>query len=147
MVIRNMRDLRLIRMTAAGMNRKVIAAKLGISRQTVGRWLKQPDIQRMIQQYTQHQYELEMEFLEKLQGIAVDTLMEIMVSGTNMEKLKAIELFWKKRGEIGVQVDVSGNIDIHNVSNEELEEKITELKKKLYELMGKEFCPDNTDEE
>jgi len=141
MVVKNMRDLRLIRMATAGMNRKDIAIRLGVSRQTVGRWLRESSVQQMIRQYSQRQFELEWEFLQKLRGIVVDTLQEIIINGSNMEKLRAIEIYWRKLGEISTQVNITGDIDIHNRDTKELEKRIEELRRKLFELIGREYCP------
>jgi len=140
MVVKNMRDLRLIRMATAGMNRKDIAIRLGVSRQTVGRWLRESNIQQMIQRYSQRQFELEWEFLQKLRGVVVDVLQEIIIHGNNAEKLRAIEIYWKKLGEISTKIDITGNLDIYNRDTEELEKKVEELRGKLYELIGREHC-------
>jgi len=147
MVIRNLKELQLIRLSTAGLSKTEIARKLKVSRQTVSRWLNRKEIQLMQRKYVERQWELEMEYLERLQGVVVDTLLEILVNGTNGEKLRAIELYWRKMGELGEQINISGDIDIHNMSTEELEYKIAELRRKIYRLIGKEYCPEDEEEE
>lgn len=147
MIVKSMKDLTLVRYVSAGMSRTEIAKRLNVTRQTVSRRLNRPDIQLMLHQYIECQYSLEMEFLEKLQGIVVDTLREILLHGSNSEKLRAIELFWKHQGELGEQINISGDLDIRNASVEELERRVESLRKKLCRLLGKEYCPDDEEDE
>jgi len=131
----------LVRMLAAGLQKKVIAQKLGVSRQTISRLSKKLDIQEYLNMYIKRQQEIEMDFLKRLEGIVISTLERILLFGNNSDKLKAIELYWRRRGEITARVNISGEIDVNNKTTEELEEDIENLRKKLCELLEKEYEP------
>jgi len=126
---------RMFKYQYAGYSGAKVGKILGKNPNTVRKWAKEPLYIKRYNEYKEKVTTIEDTRVEYLAGIVNDQFEELLTNRNveNAVKLRAVELYYKRRGLLVENVKVSGELGIKDLSDEELRRRVEELRKELGE--------------
>ena len=113
---------RSMRYLYAGWSAESIGRQLHVAGRTVINWMSRPEYQEAYKRYSEKFSEIENDRLERLEGIAVDTLDQLMARAKNEGVRERLAVaFLKGRGKLVEKQEVE--VSIKEVPTEELQER------------------------